>query len=226
MSIANLASALSKAQAKFPKVKFDAKNPFLKNKYATLGALIEAAKPVLSEFGLAVVQLPTSQSNMVGVRTILMHESGESVEDTMYLLPENAKGLSINQSAGVSITYMRRYAFASVLGLYADEDTDGDAVGNLSGEAHDQATAIMKPRKWSSEQTEAMSVTALDSGLEPMTAEDAAEVLNFSVLPENAPVKTVQSWFGRYLKSEGASPIEKANDANVAYVEAKKSKKS
>ena len=48
-SIQNLAAALAKAQAEFPAVPFNAVNPFLKNKYADLGAVIETARPVLAK---------------------------------------------------------------------------------------------------------------------------------------------------------------------------------
>ena len=38
------------------------------------------------------------------------------------------------QVAGSIITYLRRYAYASVLGMYADEDTDGEpSKGNGQG---------------------------------------------------------------------------------------------
>lgn len=224
-SIANLAAALAKAQAEMPKVKFDAKNPFLKNKYASLGAVIETAKPVLAKFALAVSQFPVSQVNMVGVTTLLMHESGEYLEDTIFVLPEVAKGLSINQSAGVSITYLRRYAYASILGLYADEDVDGDAhngdtVGNES--ANSAVEAVFKGRNWGTKQTEAISMIALDYGA-PLTREEAVDILNLSTLPENVSEKTIQSWFKHYLASEGENPMLKAADANEAYSKAKKS---
>jgi len=35
-------------------------------------------------------------------------------------------GKNLAQEAGKSITYLRRYALAAILGLYADEDNDGN----------------------------------------------------------------------------------------------------
>lgn len=223
-SIANLAVALGQAQKEMPKVKFDAKNPFLKNKYATLGALIETAKPILAKHGLSVSQFPTSQSNMVGVSTILMHDSGEFLQDTIYVLPEVSKGLSINQASGVTITYLRRYAYAAILGMYADEDNDGDTHGATgeNADANESAKTLMSKRTWSPAQTEAIANISLERGLDPLTFEDARQILDLSVLPEGTPVKTIQSWFGRYLKSEADSPVLKAAEANGAYIEAKK----
>ena len=126
-SIKELAAALAKAQAAMPAAKFDATNPFLKNKYASLGAIIEAARAPLAANGLSVVQLPTNEGEGIGVTTILMHASGEYIESTLSLLVGDEKGKSTAQAAGSVITYLRRYALASVLGIYADEDTDGSA---------------------------------------------------------------------------------------------------
>ena len=124
-SVTKLAQALSKAQAEMPVVKMNAQNPFLKNKYADLGAVIETSRPVLGKYGLSIAQFPVSIGERVGVTTILMHESGEWVEDTLTFSVTDSKGLSLAQSSGVVISYARRYSWASVLGLYADEDVDG-----------------------------------------------------------------------------------------------------
>jgi len=124
-SVSKLADALAKAQAKMPVVSMNAVNPFLKNKYADLGAVIEASRPVLAEFGLSISQFPTSDGDKIGVTSTLMHASGEWMEDTIYINSTDSKGLSVAQSAGVVISYLRRYAWAAILGLYADADNDG-----------------------------------------------------------------------------------------------------
>ena len=124
-SIQSLAAALAKAQAEFPAVPFNATNPFLKNKYADLGAVIETARPVLAKNGISFTQMPTSEAEYIGVTTVLMHASGEFVSSTIMLQAGEERGKSQAQVAGSVITYLRRYALASMLGLYADEDTDG-----------------------------------------------------------------------------------------------------
>lgn len=124
-TVTKLAQALSKAQAEMPVVRMNAQNPFLKNKYADLGAVIETSRPVLAKHGLSIAQFPTSTGDQIGVTSILMHESGEYIEETISIPATDSKGLSVAQSAGVVISYLRRYSWASMLGLYADEDTDG-----------------------------------------------------------------------------------------------------
>jgi hypothetical protein len=126
-SIQALAAALVKAQAKMPMVPFDSTNPFLHNKYASLGAVIQHSRPILAEFGLAVTQIPISEGDSIGIESILLHESGEFISDRLILPVGEEKGKSRAQVAGSIITYLRRYSWASVLGLYADEDTDGNA---------------------------------------------------------------------------------------------------
>jgi hypothetical protein len=124
-SIKELSSALSKAQSQMPFAPMDSVNPFLKNKYADLGSIIKTAKPVLAANGLAVSQQVTSCDDRVGVSTIVMHSSGEWLESTVTLPLGEERGKSLAQVAGSVITYLRRYAYAAALGMYADEDTDG-----------------------------------------------------------------------------------------------------
>lgn len=126
--INDLAAALAKAQAAMKAAPMNANNPFLKNKYAGLGAVIEASRPHLTANGLAVSQLVTTEGDIVTVETVLMHASGQFISSCMSIQADQSKGLSFAQSVGAVITYMRRYAYASAVGIYADEDTDGEPV--------------------------------------------------------------------------------------------------
>lgn len=124
-TISKLAQALAKAHAEMPVVQKNSTNPFLKNKYADLGAVIDTSRPILAKYELAVVQSPVNDGDKIGVTTLLIHSSGEFIEDTIYIPSTDAKGLSIAQSSGVVISYLRRYALQSFLNMYADEDVDG-----------------------------------------------------------------------------------------------------
>ena len=125
-SIKEIAGALSKAQAEMPSVKFNSTNPFLKSKYADLGAVIDTSKAILATHGLSVSQLVESQDKKIGVTTILMHNSGEWLESTCLLELGDERGKTNAQVAGSIVTYLRRYSLASILGMYADEDGDGN----------------------------------------------------------------------------------------------------
>jgi len=125
-SIQNLSAALSKAQAEYPAIKFDSVNPFLKNGYASLGAIIAGARPVNAKHGLSVSQLTFGEDGVAGVETVLMHTSGEWISQSISMPIGDEKGKSNAQVAGSIVTYLRRYSLASILGIYSDEDGDGN----------------------------------------------------------------------------------------------------
>ena len=130
-SIQNLATALAKAQAEMPVAVFDAANPFLKSKYASLGAVIQSSRPILAKYNLGLIQFPISQPavppavELVGIESILSHASGEFISERILIPLVEEKGKSRVQSAGSTLTYLRRYSWASILGMYSDEDSDG-----------------------------------------------------------------------------------------------------
>ena len=127
-SITHLTTALALAQGEMPVAVFDATNPFLKSRYASLGAVIQASRPILAKHKLSLVQFPISDATGIGVESILMHESGEFIAERIVIALTEEKGKSRVQSAGSTLTYLRRYSWASILGMYSDEDSDG---GNL-----------------------------------------------------------------------------------------------
>ena len=72
----------------------------------------------------------TDENGRTGVKCILIHKSGHVMESYTYpfQINENAK----LQDIGSEITYRKRYALGSFLGMATEEDTDGndsDAVG-------------------------------------------------------------------------------------------------
>lgn len=126
-TLGHLAAALVKAQAAMPKAQENATNPFLRNKYADLDSVWEAARGPLAANGLSVAQFPTSAPDAIGLTTILLHESGEWISDTIYLPVVDEKGKSLAQVAGSIISYLRRYGISAVLGITTGEDDDGNA---------------------------------------------------------------------------------------------------
>ena len=124
--INKIAAALAKAQAVMPPAKMNSTNPFLKNKYADLGSVIEASRKPLADNELSITQLVTGDETRIVVETILMHASGQSISSRMSLALSEGKGMSSAQAAGSIITYLRRYSLSAILGIYADEDSDGN----------------------------------------------------------------------------------------------------
>ncbi len=184
-TISKLADALTKAQAEMPVVKMNAQNPFLKNKYADLGAVIEASRPVLSKHGLSISQFPTSDGDKIGVNSMLLHSSGEWIEETIFINSTDAKGLSVAQSAGVVISYLRRYAWASILGLYADEDNDGHEavkVENTKSSQKSHRQVLIERYGKLYKRAEAAKVPLVDYQLNEKMADDEIEKLGVELL--------------------------------------------
>lgn len=124
-TLGELAAALSAVQSEMRPAAMNAKNPHLRNKYADLGAIIETSRPALTKHGIAVSQMLGGEPGTVSVETVLMHKSGEWIASTATFPVMEQKGITTAQAAGISYTYLRRYAMAAALGIYADEDADG-----------------------------------------------------------------------------------------------------
>ena len=128
--INELATALSKAQAKFTHVKKD-KTAKIRMRaggeytyaYADLGSTWDVARAAMTENGLSVAQLPSFADGWLILDTMLMHTSGQYLSSQMRARADEMDVKSI----GSIITYLRRYAFSATIGLVADEDDDGSA---------------------------------------------------------------------------------------------------
>lgn len=122
--IDKLAAALAKAQGEIENVKKGNINPHFKSAYANLASVWDAIRDDLTKNGLSVLQLPcAAPAGQVGLRTVLLHSSGQSIEDTFFMPVKDA---SNPQAVGSALTYARRYALMSIVGI-APEDDDGNA---------------------------------------------------------------------------------------------------
>lgn len=122
-TLVKLAPALVAAQSEITWACRDSTNPHFKNRYADLQSVIEAIKPALNKHGVFFSQHPTpSDAGTLGLTTILLHSSGEWIEDTAIIpLPKNDP-----QGYGSAMTYGRRYGLAAICGLFQSDD-DGEA---------------------------------------------------------------------------------------------------
>lgn len=122
--INHIAAALLQFQSSATGVVKDSKNPHFKNRYASLEAVIDEARPKLQAAGIAWLQAPGHITNgNLALTTILMHAaSGQWISSTM----EIPLGKNDPQGAGSAITYSSRYALMATLGLPpVDDDAEG-----------------------------------------------------------------------------------------------------
>ena len=153
-TIGNLTLALSKVQAQLRPAKENSKNPFFKSNYADLGSVWDSVRALLSENELSIIQMPT---DVGGLTTILSHSSGEYLSSTMYIpSKEDAHGV------GSAISYARRYALASFVGVVTGDDDGNGAIKSNNSPSAKTTTPKSKP-KLSSEQYKAM-MTAVEQG--------------------------------------------------------------
>ncbi len=131
----NIAAALAKAQAEMGKAIKESTNPAFRSKYADLGNVMDACLPALNKHNIAVIQPIVSDVDGRFVKTILIHESGETLECAVPLIV----GKNDMQGLGSAITYGRRYGLMSMAGI-APEDDDGNAAAkNVQSSAIAQA---------------------------------------------------------------------------------------
>lgn len=214
-SIAKLAGALAKAQSQMEPAKKDTKGNF--GKFADLGEVIDTIRKVAAPNGLSFSQFPVGDSAGVGVSTILMHESGEWLSETIYLpVSEDMAKRNGAQNAGSNITYLRRYALAAAFGVYADEDTDGQQPARQAQQT--QRAAQPTPAQLAELERSAEAVG------KQMAEERAARkpIVNphpptFEGIPTNGNGRHTQEDFVALVKSskiKNAGDIVKAHTAN------------
>tara|TARA_R110002020_G_scaffold240377_1_gene453230 strand:+ start:10561 stop:11145 length:585 start_codon:yes stop_codon:yes gene_type:complete len=90
--------------------------------YADLPAIFEVIMPILKKYNLGFTQLIDGTE----LRTILYHTiTGDTIESCA-AIPQNVemKGMNTFQVYGSAITYFRRYALSSLLGIITDKDND------------------------------------------------------------------------------------------------------
>lgn len=134
-----LYTSLAKFNQEVDKIAKDANNPMFRNNYATVDQIITEIRPILAKNGLSIIQIPMNLNlndggEWVGVKTILIHESGQTLESDPFYLKAQAQKVdkttgetSITpQSLGSAITYARRYSLTSFLCLATGQDDDGN----------------------------------------------------------------------------------------------------
>ena len=121
-SIKDIATAMCKVQASMETASKSKENPFFNSKYADLSEVLRCIKGVLPSEGLSFMQMPSFESGVVSVETIVMHVSGEWVSSVSAapIAKSNPQGV------GDAITYLRRYSLAAIFGL-AQKDDDGNS---------------------------------------------------------------------------------------------------
>jgi hypothetical protein len=121
----NIATALVKAQLEMIAPKKGSVNPFFKNKYADLNDVLAAVVPALNNNGIVLLQPLVNIDGKNFVKTVLMHESGETFESLAEIFCKNTNDA---QAYGSGVTYARRYSLSSICGIGSEDDDAQKAV--------------------------------------------------------------------------------------------------
>jgi len=117
-----LFSALAKSQGEIENAKKGSVNPHFKSRYADLAEILNTTRPVLAANGLSTIQNASYDGSMVSVETVIAHSGGGWLSGTISCVPAKADA----QGIGSSVTYLRRYGIAAMVGI-AQEDDDGQS---------------------------------------------------------------------------------------------------
>lgn len=117
-----IATALLKAQSEMSNPVKGSSNPYFKSRYADLNAVREAVIPVLNQHGITVIQPMVSIDGKNYIKTVLLHESGETIESITEIIYAKTNDA---QAQGSGITYARRYGLQSLVCVGAEDD-DGN----------------------------------------------------------------------------------------------------
>ena len=133
----NLMKALGEFQQECPVIHKDTQGH--KYTYADLPKIYSVINPILKKYGLVVSQ--PLQDNTI--KTVLYHVPSEEYLESSTPIPYVQLG-SMNdyQAYGSGVTYFRRYALSSMLGLVTDKDTDA------SGEQTASSFTIPTPQNF------------------------------------------------------------------------------
>lgn len=171
--IGKIAEALAKAQGEMEQLTATrtAKIPTKDGggysyKYADLSDVLSVARKALSKNGIAIVQ-----SYEIGVplilNTTMLHTSGEWLKSS---LPVFITQTTRPQEIGSLMTYMRRYALSSMVGLAAEEDDDGKAAQGAQPPQQPKAAAKTDPKLITEAQCQLLYATCAQQGVTSATA--------------------------------------------------------
>lgn len=147
-SIAKLAAALAAAQGEMTAIVKD-KTAKVQTKaggaysfdYADLGSVLDAVKPALNKHGIALLQPGRVENDKVITETILAHSSGEWIASDFAVKPDDLSP----QKVGSALTYGRRYALSAMIGVFSEEDDDGNAASGNERQVQRKAPPAPRP---------------------------------------------------------------------------------
>ena len=165
----SLDEALYEMQQEVGNLPRDSANPYFNSNFSSFPAIRTLVDPIAWKHGLLVKQaLSFDGENDILLNTLYFnHEPAEATTIRMHLASNTP------QNHGSAISFYRRYAYTTCLGLVSDQDDDGNAASRASEkQATIHAEPPVRPSKPLKEKAEAI---AADHAPQPKQGEIDAD---------------------------------------------------
>jgi hypothetical protein len=149
-SIGTIAAALAKAQAELtnPEKSLTAtiRSPFPREsdrtfRYASLASGLDLVRKALGKHEIATVQTTAiDEAGLIRLTTVLAHSSGEWVSSDWPVCP--ASETAAPHRMGAALTYARRYALFTLVGIAGEDDLDAPDLGAAPKAGVDQPPGL------------------------------------------------------------------------------------
>ncbi len=227
-SVAALASALAKAQAelsnpeksllaRLPAERGQAERSF---RYAPLSSGLDIVRKTLGRNEIAIIQATAidRESGMVKLTTTLAHASGEWVASDWPVCP--LAELPTPHRMGAALTYARRYALFTLVGIAGEDDLDAPDLALRSGAAAPSGATVVPAA--SPAPVAALQRTNGKSPTKPLvtlTSEDS-KLQRDQLLAELASISSpddAAKWAKRTLPIKNTLAREHADEVEAAF---------
>lgn len=193
-SINTLLKSLTMAQSQYPTLPKDKKG--YGYNYTDLDTVITTIKPIFEKNKLGFIQsLTTLENGKNGITTRIFSVEGEWIEDTIALPDVAMAKTNAAQNLGASITYMRRYALCSMLGISSDEDVDATTTTETQSKQTQSKTPQLKGGPDTPDQTKKINELL------------KTEINGFKVF-SSEEIKQVASWRLEYTADEVIASLQ------------------
>lgn len=125
----------------------DAKNPFFKNNYATLGAVLDVVEAPLEANGIFLLQ--SCSMTKVGLLTVTNTLQDSCSDASVVDVSDMPVKEHMNpQEFGSASTYARRYSLVALFALSAEDDDGNVGSGTPAKPQTPAAAPGVKPQPW------------------------------------------------------------------------------
>ena len=196
--MSELTKSLIKFHQQVDKIDKNARGNY--GKFADLANVLSTITPALNANGLVITQ--TFLEDLLV--TTLRHVSGESESSTTKLYM--ADGRNVTQEWGKAVTYQRRYAICSIVGLVADMDTDGE----LTAEPEKKPTAKKTVQKKATPKPEPTPVDLMDAPIPDDARQVLISLLKKTFAEDADKVKSLTAAFHKTFPDTAHLPLSQA----------------